>query len=39
MSLAVVSMPRPIHRLILIWLALARSFDEVKNPATVSMTP
>src|ERR1017187_6753597 len=33
------SMPMPIHRLILIWLALASSFDEVKNPATVSMTP
>ena len=32
------SMPRPIHRLILIWLALARSFDEVKNPATVVST-
>ena len=29
----------PIHRLMLMWLALASSFDEVKNPATVSMTP
>ena len=29
----------PIHRLMLMLLALARSFGEVENPATVSMIP
>ena len=32
-------MPMPIHRLMLMWLALARFAEEVKNPATVSMIP